>query len=1063
MRNITYISAGAGSGKTYELTERLKNAILDGKTEPEEVILTTFTKAAASEFKEKAKAKFYEAGLVKEADRLNQALIGTLDSLANVFVKRYWYLLGISPKLNIIDEEDEQVYISESLSSLPTKEQNQFFHRFAEIFKIPEKHDDGRKYGIDYNFWKNDLKQIFNASRSYSIKDYSESIKASKELVESVTLSSSALNFDREELLSKLDIVDAISAGDKPSAARDNRIAESQKFRKVVNNSKSGQLEIGFALSEMISKGKFTTKGYQKNTDFSDLLLEAEKVWTCREVRELQFKYIDFLFEIALRWQEQYVEYKKEQHIIDYTDMEEYFLSLITEKKYESVQQDIKLSYKYLFVDEFQDSSPTQIKIFDRLSELVERTIWVGDYKQAIYGFRGSDTALVKAVTDRIEKLNGRQNETLGISRRSWPPVVEVSNAVFVPVFGDILRKEEVHLDVWDKLKEKYEAEKRDVLKLWTLTAKKNSERAEQVAGNIARMIKEEGIAPCDIGVLARSNSELTAVASSLKEFNIPSLVGDSDFKTSAEITLLNSLLSLVVNPLDTMARSTIAYLTQKDYSSAFILDKRFEAKSKDEKDSEFLAEIPLIKNLMAKRDFYKALSIKALVENIIIELDLYNVVKHWAQNDNSVTTFHNAIMLAKTYEEYCIQMSLPCTIYGFIEYIATVKTKASGSSDGVQLFTYHGSKGLEWKNVILLSLSDDILEDNNMINRNFYGVHTFHTEEPSSDNLYPPMNVCILPWIFGAKVNVPDSVKNLIFENPRYEQIKKNVVQEEKRLMYVAMTRAVESLILAANQENGLIRLKCLGVNALDSIPLAKECDALGINKNFTIENPCDMSGWKFKKGENKIINLSSLQSEYKKRDIQPSSYKVNTKVSASVILDSGKRIGLKADSDNMDKVGTCIHNIFCVLENNENVEPVNKIIKAHNLQKEIPCAEQIISSWKNLENFLQDKFSPKIKTYHELPFKQHINNQIFTGSIDFVWETKEGVVLVDFKSYPGSKNDVINPEHPHFAGMYAGQFECYENALKAAGKNVLLKMIYYHVLGVGVEITAVGGDRKI
>ena len=67
MKNITYISASAGSGKTYELTERLKKVILEGKAKPEEVILTTFTKASASEFKEKAKAKFYEVGKVKEA------------------------------------------------------------------------------------------------------------------------------------------------------------------------------------------------------------------------------------------------------------------------------------------------------------------------------------------------------------------------------------------------------------------------------------------------------------------------------------------------------------------------------------------------------------------------------------------------------------------------------------------------------------------------------------------------------------------------------------------------------------------------------------------------------------------------------------------------------------------------------------------------------------------------------------------------------------------------------------------------------------------------------------
>lgn len=90
MKNITYISASAGSGKTYELTERLKKAILGGECKPEEVILTTFTKAAASEFKAKAKAKFYEVGKTEAANRLDQALIGTDHASAILCARKSW-------------------------------------------------------------------------------------------------------------------------------------------------------------------------------------------------------------------------------------------------------------------------------------------------------------------------------------------------------------------------------------------------------------------------------------------------------------------------------------------------------------------------------------------------------------------------------------------------------------------------------------------------------------------------------------------------------------------------------------------------------------------------------------------------------------------------------------------------------------------------------------------------------------------------------------------------------------------------------------------------------------
>jgi ATP-dependent exoDNAse (exonuclease V) beta subunit len=122
--------------------------------------------------------------------------------------------------------------------------------------------------------------------------------------------------------------------------------------------------------------------------------------------------------------------------------------------------------------------------------------------------------------------------------------------------------------------------------------------------------------------------------------------------------------------------------------------------------------------------------------------------------------------------------------------------------------------------------------------------------------------------------------------------------------------------------------------------------------------------------------------------------------------------------------------------------------------MEKVLPVSKDILDAWTNLEKFLTEKYGEKVATYHEVPFKHHYEGQIFTGSIDFIWETKDGVVLVDFKSYPGHKDDVVNPSHEHYAGMYAGQFECYERALKAAGKSVIAKVVYYHVLGVCVEI---------
>lgn len=100
-----FISAGAGSGKTYTITNQVADMIKDGKLKAEQVIMTTFTKAAAQELREKAKKELNERKLYQEAQQMEHALIGTVHSVANTFLTKYWYLLGIMPDAAAMEED----------------------------------------------------------------------------------------------------------------------------------------------------------------------------------------------------------------------------------------------------------------------------------------------------------------------------------------------------------------------------------------------------------------------------------------------------------------------------------------------------------------------------------------------------------------------------------------------------------------------------------------------------------------------------------------------------------------------------------------------------------------------------------------------------------------------------------------------------------------------------------------------------------------------------------------------------------------------------------------------
>ena len=136
MKNVTYINASAGSGKTYTLTHKLAELIKAGKVRPDQVIMTTFTVKAANEMREEAKKVLYENGLFEAATQLDQAMVGTIHSVANSLIKKYWFFLGLSPDMGVMAEEDTTFYISQSLSDLSAHEELKQLHDFCESVGI---------------------------------------------------------------------------------------------------------------------------------------------------------------------------------------------------------------------------------------------------------------------------------------------------------------------------------------------------------------------------------------------------------------------------------------------------------------------------------------------------------------------------------------------------------------------------------------------------------------------------------------------------------------------------------------------------------------------------------------------------------------------------------------------------------------------------------------------------------------------------------------------------------------------------------------------------------------
>lgn len=1047
MKNISYTSAGAGSGKTYKLTHLMADLITDKKAEPEQIILTTFSNDAAAELRERAKAVLIEKGEYEKAMRLNQAIIGTIHSMAQKFIQQYWYLLGISPELNVISENDTEFFINQSLAKLPNDDQIEFFNRMVDDFNICKKKNGSNGYIKNYNFWKEHLKTIIEKSRSYDITDFSKSRKESKEWIRQFVDSNVTVNIDAATWES------VITEWENHTFSKTNQ----GKIDKLLKN-KNRNFEWLVDFCSVVEK--FSKADKQDCPSSVTAYQEASKCYVTNEVYEVQEKYIDIIFSLAEKWQETYIEYKKAHQLIDFNDMEMYLIRLLTDNP--EVLKEIGSCYRYLLVDEFQDSSLSQVKIFSILSDIMEGTYFVGDEKQAIYSFRGGNPALIKAVTEYISNAEDcKIEDPLKTSRRSTPEIVNVVNNVFCPLFGKYgMEKEFVELEPY---RDTIYNDK--TLRYWTYDGPKDELFYKSIGAQIKTMMdKQEIDSYSEVAILGVGNKELDNIADSLKTLGIPVNRGSGNIADYDETELLFAVLSLLQNKHDTLSKIKIAYLTEKGWTLNNIIDDRLDynekaipARENDEEpiDSS-LDKVELVSQVLAINPSIRRMSVASIVENVIIQLRLTDVVKRMDMPEQRIANIYALGRYAKEYEEHCVTMAQAATIDGFMDYIQLNECDADGDPHGVNIKTYHSSKGLQWKVVILTSLNNSFASDNDIITKEIYNVQVQYDKEPTKENFFPECFITLKPWIMGSKSTLPASYSNHILASNLFASRKSSTIQEKTRLMYVGMTRAKDMMVLVGQVGRGTERLKWfteLGAAGIDS----SSPNCLGTGDTFVMEEiTCPGEGVLVGEKDMLMTTYDNVQVEYFPRNIQPSAdHSFMGTVQELHGNSTINRIAGRTEAGNEAEVGNCIHQIYCDIDCDNPVEMAKEVIRQRGLLTQVIDPEALIESYRHLEALLTENYGEAQGKYRELQFKHFVDGQIVNGSIDLVWHTTNGAVIVDYKTFQGKPEYVLDEGHPSvYAGRYHKQLGHYAAALTQTGKNVIATLIYYPITGVLVKV---------
>lgn len=1004
MKNVHYINAGAGSGKTYTLTETMSRLFLEGKTVPSRVILTTFTELAAAEFKEKSRAMLIGKGMYDKASQMESAAIGTVHSLAFRYIQKYWYLLGLGANVQAMPEEQEKLFIEESLSATAGDEDVEFFNDYIERLNI-RKTQTSR---FDYDMWKENLKLLVETSESFGIYDLEES-----------------------------------------------REYSSRRIHDFFKGSDS--------LSEI--KAKLEENGYE---------LESDDAY-----RDLIYGYQERIFRLAIEWKQKFNEYKRTRNLVSFNDMERLFIELLSKPE---VREDIHESIDYIFVDEFQDSNPTQIRIFDILSELVGKgSYWVGDPKQAIYDFRGCDTELVSALTDYVEEQSlvpgsGFTYSSLPYSWRSDAKLVELANKTFVPVFRNLSpdkveltakRHGELPANVpnifhWNMYAVSPDTGRR-IYNAADLAKRVVSRVFDILEGNHPiKFVLDKGtgqlrkVRPNDIAILCRFNRECEDLAANFRELGVPVA---RDYPVN-----INNLQSmLVVSILNYLAENKAPDILKAELT-ALLKEKEFE---EIVADKENILSDKVFLTLEKMKESLKGQPVSTTVESVINSLDLYHEVEKWGDGTIRKRYLSSLVGAAAEYEQQCKLGGRIATLSGFINFISGNEFTVSRDvqRDGVNILTYHGSKGLEWNIVILYSLGTAFLKENTLMKRSFIGVNTIRKNRPSKENFYSGFVVRYIPrFMSSTSSNLPKSIANKIRTLDEYDDIQEHERYQAARLLYVGLTRARDYLISVSATENKLDWLNELGIanSVKKDLPEGTPVQVWGPaspEASYDQIRTIEVGGVESTESSFTYIPLSDEHPEYAPLYLAPSSAEMDLSGLTAVLIGNitnGSRIELGRIGDRATEMGSCIHNVFEVYEAGAisgNIASAKGIVDQYGFSGIID-PESVMRSADALYRHLESRYGPAIEVQRELPFMMERNGQIVRGEIDLVWKTAAGCVLLDYKNYPGSI-DYCNPESEDFSGHFFPQLSIYRDALEKAGEKVIDTLVYYPIQGDIVRIS--------
>jgi len=774
------IIACAGAGKTSVLIERYIKHIEEGTSTPERILAITYTRKAAAEMKMRIVQTLRSKGRFHEAQLAQVGPISTVHSYCERLLREYPFESGVDPDFAVLTEGRAE----DLLTVCARKVLHRYRNKSPEIELLLQKYS-GKK------------------SKRYDVSNMGNSLQHIESAVQAMRTAGIRLELLKENIRGHEDI--AWTWKEMCAYWLDiNRTEEIHpELLKQWLNSPWCEFQ------EIFQKILLSNR---RNVPQS--LIQPVDVLKEEEGARLSYG----LMELSLAAWEEYLEELKKQRALDFSELEYRTRDLL-----EKAPDVLKNKYDHIMVDEAQDLNPLQHTILEHTP--AKTKLFVGDPQQAIYGFRGAERELFKqwAEDATLRKLN--------TNWRSHRKIIRGVTNVFAPIwtpngeFIEMLPAPETDRATSES-DDPFVIDSPDdapPVEIWWIPHQK----PDVIAQGILQLLSE-GVEKKQIAVLARNRADVEKVASGMTRARLPFAVLDSgrNYFLRMEIYDLASVLKALASPTDDVALLSVLRSPLVGLSLDSIILLGVEAKTNKKSVWELLHETPsdipeieceMIREFLGWFDPLSAIADRLSAWQILA--DVFKATNLDARLSRTrggsfPVLIANARQLLKIAGEQPDMDALQFARW--IETRQQIKTPWSDAptfsedADAVKLLSIHKAKGLEWDVVIVYALSSPSKMDSEfIIDKRF------------------PVPISSLDGYFPLAYRVAFDLKD------------KNELEETKRLLYVAMTRARKRLILAIPDSTNVQKAVNHWLKLLKCLINSNEI----ITRNFSLETPIEQS----------------------------------------------------------------------------------------------------------------------------------------------------------------------------------------------------------------------------